>query len=79
MKIPTLLEVSNYFILKGMESEAENFYDYYESNGWKVGGRAPMKKWEAAANRWIRTSNKYTNNNGNIFSKDSIRDRLSKF
>lgn len=33
-----------------------NFWDYYESNGWKVGGKTPMKNWHAAARRWIRTN-----------------------
>lgn len=31
----------------------EGFFDYYESNGWKV-GRNPMKDWRAAARRWGR-------------------------
>lgn len=31
--------------------EIQKFYDYYESNGWKV-GRNPMKNWEAAMRNW---------------------------
>lgn len=33
---------------------ASAFYDYFESNGWKVGGKAPMKDWKAAARNWCR-------------------------
>ncbi len=32
--------------------EAEKFLNYYESNGWKIGGRSPMKNWRAAAKNW---------------------------
>ena len=34
-----------------------NFFDYYQSNGWRV-GKMPMKDWEAAARRWIRVNTK---------------------
>ena len=30
-----------------------NFWDYYQSNGWKV-GKNPMKDWKSAARRWKR-------------------------
>lgn len=33
---------------------ASAFYDYFKSNGWKVGGKAPMKDWKAAARNWCR-------------------------
>lgn len=36
--------------------EAENFWDHFESNGWKVSGRTPMKDWRAAARKWMRTA-----------------------
>ncbi len=35
------------------EQVANEFWDYYESNGWRV-GRNPMKDWKAAARRWKR-------------------------
>lgn len=38
---------------KSSSTEAEKFYNYFQSNGWKVGGRAPMKDWQAAARNWI--------------------------
>ena len=35
--------------------EAQRFWDYYESNGWRV-GRNPMKDWKAAARNWQRNA-----------------------
>lgn len=34
--------------------EGMAFYDYFTSNGWKVGGKAQMKDWKAAFNNWHR-------------------------
>jgi len=39
------------------KEESEAFYDYYESNGWKIGGKTPMKDWKAACRNWNRNSN----------------------
>lgn len=39
-------------------SEASKFWNYYESNGWKV-GKNPMKDWQAASRNWI--SKKFIN------------------
>lgn len=53
---PTLEELKVYFKEKGQPQEAEKFFDFYESKGWKV-GKNPMKKWKSAANNWMRRSN----------------------
>jgi hypothetical protein len=37
---------------------AERFWNYYESNGWKV-GRNAMKDWKATARNWITDRNGY--------------------
>ena len=44
--------------------ESEKFFNYYESNGWKV-GKNPMKNWKAAANNWITNSNTYAKGTSN--------------
>lgn len=31
------------------QADAESAFDYYQSNGWKVGGKAPVKDWRACA------------------------------
>jgi len=33
-------------------SEARDFFNFFTSNGWKVGGKAPMKDWHAAMHTW---------------------------
>lgn len=44
---PILEEVQNYIQENFLPVDANEFYNYYESNGWKV-GRNPMKNWKAA-------------------------------
>ena len=44
---------------KSTNIEAEKFFNHFTSNGWKVGGRAPMKDWQAAARNWILNSDKF--------------------
>ena len=39
------------------ETDAESAFDYYQSNGWKVGGRASVKDWRACARNCQRRSN----------------------
>lgn len=48
---PTLDEVKAYVIEKGYRFDAEAFYSFYESNGWKV-GKNPMKSWKDACTTW---------------------------
>jgi hypothetical protein len=57
---PNLEEITAYFREKSApEIEAQKFFNYFESNGWKIGGRSPMKKWKAAANNWILNAEKF--------------------
>ncbi len=58
---PELHEVQNHFEEVGYLEEADNFFNYYESNGWKVGKNA-MKDWKAASRNWIKNSKNYTKN-----------------
>ena len=51
---PQFEHIKIYFDEKGFSAiEAEKFFNYFESNGWLVGGRAKMKDWKAAARNWI--------------------------
>lgn len=56
---PTVAEIAEYCALRKNGINAQEFYDHYESNGWKV-GRNPMKSWQAAVRTWehSRTKNK---------------------
>ena len=38
-------------------ADAESAFDYYQSNGWKVGGKASVKDWRACARNCQRRSN----------------------
>lgn len=50
---PTLDMLNEYAREKGYQGfDAERFFNYYESNGWKV-GKNPMKSWKAAVSNWV--------------------------
>ena|SRR3990167_9118431 len=62
---PTPAELEGYFLEVGMPvSEAGRFWDHFESNGWRVGGKTPMKDWKASARNWQRNFNEKPNRNG---------------
>lgn len=48
---PTVCEVKDFIKSKGFHFSAEDFFSFYESNGWKV-GRNPMRDWKAACRTW---------------------------
>lgn len=50
---PLKSEISNYITEQNLKVEPDNFFDYYESNGWKV-GKVPMKDWKATLRNWDR-------------------------
>jgi predicted phage replisome organizer len=54
---PTIEEVQEYCTQRNNNIDAENFIDYYEANGWKV-GKNPMKDWKAAIRTWERRNTK---------------------
>lgn len=51
---PTLEKVKAYCQSRQNGVDPERFYDYYESNGWRV-GKSPMKDWKAAVRTWERS------------------------
>lgn len=52
---PTLEEVAEYISSRNTNVDANRFWNYYESNGWKV-GKNPMKDWKACVRTWERNS-----------------------
>ncbi|GEM_PF-4490067 len=50
---PTIEDIQIYCREANLNINIEQFYDYYESNGWKV-GKNPMKDWRSAARNWNR-------------------------
>lgn len=48
---PTVEEIQNYCYERKNNVNVQQFYNYYESNGWKV-GKNPMKDWQATIRTW---------------------------
>lgn len=54
-KKPTIDEISEFVKENSLIVDCVKFWNYYESNGWKV-GRNPMKDWKATLRNWNRNS-----------------------
>lgn len=50
-KKPTVEEIAAYCKEENYNVNAQQFFSYYESNGWKI-GRNAMKSWQAAVQNW---------------------------
>lgn len=61
---PTLSEIEQYCIERKNNVNAEQFFDYYESNGWRV-GKNSMKDWKAAVRTWERSEYRKPNSKKN--------------
>lgn len=59
---PTLEECIAYAQEKGYQWNIERFFNYYESNGWRV-GQNPMKNWKAAMRTWNTKEPQYSQPN----------------
>ena len=57
-KPSSLIEAVSYFTdtLGSTADQGEAFFDHFEANGWKQGGKATIKDWRAAARSWHRRS-----------------------
>ncbi len=73
---PTIQEIQAHILEKGYTFDAEAFYAFYESNGWKV-GRNPMKNWKMACTTWAKNNRNDNNNNGN-YGRETITDKIRK-
>jgi hypothetical protein len=70
---PTISQLDSYAIeLAHPEFDAEAFIDHFDSNGWKVGGKAAMKDWKAAVRTWIKR-NKQAKKSGVMHEKPKDR------
>ena len=76
---PSEEEAITYFCGQGSSvAEAKSFFDYFTANGWKVGGRACMKDWQAAARNWIRRAGQYARPQTRNITQESPSDTLSR-
>ena len=50
---PALADVKEFWSQgEGLRGSPDEFFNYFESKGWVVGGRGKMKNWKAAARNW---------------------------
>lgn len=61
---PSISDIKQYCMERNNNVNAEQFYDYYESNGWKV-GKNSMKDWKAAVRTWERSEYRKPNSKKN--------------
>lgn len=69
---PTLSQITQYCLERNNNVNAEQFFDYYESNGWKV-GKNSMKDWKAAVRTWERSEYRKPTQKKNS-KQDAIND-----
>lgn len=72
---PTIDEIKAHIFEKGYTFDAEAFYAFYESNGWKV-GKNPMKNWKMACTTWAK--NRKNNNNNVNYGRETITDKIRR-
>ena len=52
---PKVVDIAEYCLERKNYIDAQKFYDYYSSNGWRVGKNA-MKDWKAAVRTWEKNT-----------------------
>ena len=67
---PTDEEIAAYCKEKNYNVNAQQFFNYYESNGWKV-GRNSMKSWQAAVQNWNTRDKANNKAAGTIWANNS--------
>jgi predicted phage replisome organizer len=75
---PTLSEIEQYCIERKNNVNAEQFFDYYESNGWKV-GKNSMKNWQAAVRTWEKNNYNQTAKRSKQDALNDMRDLMSEY
>jgi len=71
---PTKEEILCFANEKNLDNDVDAFFDYYESNGWKV-GKNKMVKWKNAYNGWVSRNKKYSNKTKQDSSNDYQSNR----
>ena len=61
---PSISDIKQYCMERNNNIDANQFFDYYESNGWKV-GKNSMKDWKAAVRTWERSEYRKSNSKKN--------------
>lgn len=80
-KPPTLSEAVTYGATIGFDAKGvEAWWDHFESNGWKVSGKTPMKNWQAAmrTGKRVSTTLPTPKRNGNKPAKEIDWDKQER-
>lgn len=72
---PSLEEVVAYCNERHNGVDPQRWYNYYESNGWKV-GRNPMKDWKACVRTWERNTNVRTAEQDTLPTYDGTHNKV---
>ena len=67
---PTVEEIAAFCKEKKYTVSAQQFFNYYESNGWKI-GRNAMKSWQAAVQNWNTRDKANKKATGTIWANNS--------
>lgn len=62
---PTAEQISEFCASHAIAIDVARFLDHYDSNGWRIGGKTPMRDWRAAVRNWHRNDLERTKSNGN--------------
>ena len=75
--IPSLQDVIMYCQERNNGVDANKWFDYYTSNGWKV-GKNPMKDWKACVRNWERTGSQNSKQSTWDKNKQTIQQMMLK-
>jgi len=74
---PTEQDVKLFFInQQSTDLEALKFFNHYQSNGWRVGGKSPMHDWQASARKWIINNIPKQNNSKKLNQNKNYNEPL---
>ena len=75
---PTVEEIAAFCKEKKYTVSAQQFFNYYESNGWKI-GRNAMKSWQAAVQNWNTRDKANKKATGTMWSNNSTDADTSSY
>ena len=75
---PTVEEIAAFCKEKKYTVNAQQFFNYYESNGWKI-GRNAMKSWQAAVQNWNTRDKANKKATGTMWSNNSTDADTSSY
>lgn len=74
---PSIDSIKQYIIEGNLSVDENAFFDYYESNGWRISGKSSMKDWKATLRNWDRRE-KQRNNNDKQETSNPFLKRLKE-